>query len=1034
MRDRLTGAYEALSREVRSLGRRDDGRNATPSRARRDAPPNREWDDSYDDFGTPVSRAPRSGAGNTPPAPVAAKNAHSRSLAMRLIDRRKRLRAGQANPALRALGTTVIVVLALIIVVGGGLGTGYAYALQQQYAAQIARLGLSREFQTSRIYDRHGQLLYQTISANNGTRDYLDYCDIPELIQRATIDTEDHNFYSNNGVDLNGILRAALADATHSGNLQGASTITQQLVKLSLFSDNSYKQNLSDKAKQAILALSVNDHYTKQDILTMYLNIVPYGYNYEGVEAAAENYFHLRPTPVDPNHPANQIQKNFLAAYLPCLKDRGETVPKQITMSGAYQLQPWQAILLAGVPNNPNTYNPYANPLGAVARQTQVLATMVNYGDGQYLQEWDSNGNVTKQDDAATMNAYTQAMLTAQDPKTKLPLNIYPNAYQGSATTSSVKLAPFFVDWVIQQLSQYFPDGAEGFATAGWNVYTTLDYGDPTITTAQLASISIKSDGTLGTSLPNTGDWLSRVGLEQYSEYIVNRNITQDFPDYWYCGLAPLSHPDYSKAPPTQGSADNPFATGQNSCFETPLDSPYTNVNDAALTAIDPHTGDVLAMVGGVNYNSTGVEAGGQNNVAISKNRSMGSSFKPIVYATAMQMGWYPGTIVRDQPTCFPYAGNSEAHPADGVLCPGGYLPHNDEYWTWGGPEPLHVLLGNSLNTPAEMTLSYVGLRADTTGNNISPLIPMAQRMGITTLSPGAIGPSTAIGTQAVPLIELTSAYGTLADQGYHVPYRALLTITYADGTPIQDKNGHTLFAYNPHPSGYQAISSQAAFMVTSMLDDNNNRLADFGADNPLHFFGRDVAAKTGTSDGEKDIVTMGYTPWLSLGVWSGNADSEAMQNIIGIAGAGYIFHDVMAFAINRLHMPGQLPSRFATQSPDGYFPVPTGMHRAILNCNTGLAPWKGLDVTNPKTFCDPAANDQVPPALTPEFLIPNCGPANKLPPINPNEAYNCGGNPTANKTFDSWEKMGWGNESSRITVPGQDISWMIDGQDPTVP
>jgi len=402
----------------------------------------------------------------------------------------------------------------------------------------------------------------------------------------------------------------------------------------------------------------------------------------------------------------------------------------------------------------------------------------------------------------------------------------------------------------------------------------------------------------------------------------------------------------------------------------------------------------------------------------------MGSSFKPVVYATALQMGWTPGTVIRDQPTCFPAAGSTEARAADGYLCPGNYVPHNDEYWTWAGPQPIKYLLGNSLNTPAELALSYVGLRADP--NNPSPLIAMAQRLGITTLKSNDVGPSTAIGTQPVPLIQLTSAYGTFANQGYRVPYRAILSIVRADGKVIQP--------YVANPPGYQAISKEAAFMITSILDDNNARVADFGPNNPLHFWGRDVAAKTGTSDAERDIVTMGYTPWLALGVWVGNADAESAQNIIGIAGAGYIFHDVMSFAINRLHMPGTLPSRFSTEEPGGYFPVPDDMHLAILNCNTGLAPWKGMNVMDPKSFCDPYTKDRVPLQLTTEFAVCDTAHPGKVPPFNPNEAWNCWGDKGKNEAADRWLPTGWGHINQGVNVPGQDIAWLINGQDPLVP
>jgi membrane peptidoglycan carboxypeptidase len=1067
MRDRMTGAYEAFSREVRSLGRRDNrsrsrqddynrSRDDYPARSsRRDddadrrAPArNREWiDDPADEASrTPSRGANKDAAGRKAAlAAAAAKSARSRSLALQMINRRRKLRVDKISPGARAVTATALTLLAVLIIVGGGLGVGYASALDAYYADKIIALGESRELQSSRIYDRHGTLLYQTFGQQSSTRDYLDFCDIPPLMQQATIDTEDHTFWSNGGIDFNSTLRALSADVFHNSGTgtQGGSTITQQLVKLAVLHDAS--QDIQRKIDEAILAINLTQHYTKQDIITMYLNIVPYGFIYEGIEAAAENYFHLQPKTVpskaaQTNPVIRDQETSFIAYYKQCMHDQGLPLPKTITMSGAWQLQPWQAALLAGVPNNPNVYNPWAYPQEALYRlKGGVLIGMQNYGDGEgkYFYKYNADGSkqYLSEDDFYT---YVQQTLLQPDPKCVkahkancAPANIWANKYQGPAGVGTAqKLAPYFVDYVIQQISAVYPGGEEAFATAGLNVYTTLDYGTPA-TPQELARIYIDpTTGKLAATnydAKKEGNWLAGVGLEQYAEYVVQRNITQDFPDYWYCDQVPPSHPDPNIP---YGSTDtNPFAA-KPWCMETPLDTPYTNVHDGALTAIDPRNGDILAMVGGVDYNGTGDTTldGGQNNVTISPYRSMGSSFKPIVYSTAMEMGWNPGTVIYDQPTCFPAASSTEAQPYDKVLCPGHYLPHNDENWHWIGPQPLHNLLSNSLNTPAEETLSFVGMRTNADTLNISPLIPMAERLGITSLTPSAMGYSTAIGTQAVPLLQLTSAYGTFANHGYHYPPRAILTIVRADGVVVMK--------YQTQPQGYQAISAQAAFMVTSMLDDNYSRVADFGIDNPLHFFGRDVAGKTGTSDAQRDIVTMGYTPWLALGVWSGNADSSSMQNIIGIAGAGYIFHDVMAFAIDRYNMPGQLPSRNSPPAPGGYFPVPTGMHLAALNCHTGLAPYKGMNPLNLKQQCDPSVQTRVAPQMTPDFLSPFCGKSysGPYPPYFPNETLKCSDPGETPQITDGWEPTDWGHDKGGVTVPGLDIAWVMDGQDPDVP
>jgi membrane peptidoglycan carboxypeptidase len=1044
VRDSFTGTFESMRSGRRGADDRAGARRPRDEGYGRSA----EWDDAPDrGYGDTPAR--RTAGQPQPPASLNDRDGASRSMARRLIERRRRVREGGMPPGKRAFITTVTTVAALIIILGGGFGVGYAYADSTQYNASLMQLGISSELRSSRIYDRHGTVLYQTLGQNSDHRFYLNYCQLPEVIKWATIDAEDHNFWNEaTGIDPVGILRAITVNANNSGGTQGGSTITQQLVKLGVLGP---KRTLLRKIDEAILAVNVSRIYSRQDVLTMYLNIVPYGYNNDGIEAAAIAYFHLKPIDItldSHGQPADPKYQDYVTKYLQCAKDQGIKVQNnRITLSAAWQLEPWQATLLAGVPNNPNSYNPYLHPQASTERQRDgVLIQMEKYGHNNYLTIPDGKGGETLSDKDGVYN-YTLSHIF--NPDVPLPPSIpavpkgyvrqiNANAYQG--TNGLQELAPYFVEYVIDQLSKYFTDGREGFATAGWNVYTTLDYGK-TVSDADLAKISIGMDGKMiATGYdPKKDTWLNDVGIQQYADYLTRRDITQDFQDYWYCN-SNFAHPDTTR--PIHLVSENPFAYNQNWCWETPLNNKDTNLNNGALTAIDPRNGDILAMVGGIDYYAKGniTLDGGPYNVTLSEQRSMGSSFKPISYATAFEMGWNPGTIATDQPTCFPYDSSTENGSADDFLCPKHYLAHNYSGAVWAGPQPITYLLGNSLNTPAELSLSFAGLRASAT--DPSPMITMARRLGITSkgLDPLKVGPSAAIGTLPVPLLQLTSAYGTFANNGYHQTPRAILQVTQPDGSPIFDSHRNVLFPRVDQPKGYQAISPQTAYMITSILTNNSARTTDFGISNPLHFDGRDMAAKTGTSDSKRDIITMGYTPWLALGVWAGNNDnSSAGDQVIGIAGAGYIFHDVMAFAILRMGMPGTLPSRLAPKIPGGYFEVPPGLHRAVLNCQTGLAPWNGQNVTDPKNACNPSQLNRVPDALTTEFA--HCSVPNKTPPVHPNVTQKCFkqrfkyDNPAGDKAWDTWQCMGWGcNNGQGGNDPGQDIAWIPDGQDPTVP
>jgi membrane peptidoglycan carboxypeptidase len=208
----------------------------------------------------------------------------------------------------------------------------------------------------------------------------------------------------------------------------------------------------------------------------------------------------------------------------------------------------------------------------------------------------------------------------------------------------------------------------------------------------------------------------------------------------------------------------------------------------------------------------------------------------------------------------------------------------------------------------------------------------MTSRLGITSLSAGRMGVTTALGTQEIPLIQMTGAFATFGNNGARVPQRSILRIETADGT--------VLYKAPAQQKADQVLSPQADYMLTSVLSDNEARAADFGWENPLYFPDFPVAAKTGTSQGiigPKDIITMGYSPWLSLGVWMGNTDNSDMQHIAGITGAGFIFGDVMQYAHDTYKWPKVAG-----------FPIPPEMSRAAFNCVTGLAPYKD----QPDTDC----------------------------------------------------------------------------------
>lgn len=279
------------------------------------------------------------------------------------------------------------------------------------------------------------------------------------------------------------------------------------------------------------------------------------------------------------------------------------------------------------------------------------------------------------------------------------------------------------------------------------------------------------------------------------------------------------------------------------------------NASNTAIIALDPKTGQILAMVGSRNYLDTDID--GQFNVTTA-NRQPGSSFKPIVYARAFEKGFRPETVVFDVPTqftpsCGPFSRESSAS--------GCYAPDNYD-GKFIGPVSLRSALGQSRNIPAVQLLYMVGL---------PDALQAAKQLGITTLdkSSDRYGLTLVLGGGETSLLEMTSVYGVFANDGVRVPPTGILK--------IEDLNGKVLEEYKPNP-GEQVISANAARMVSSVLSDNVARTPLFGANSQLNFGDRPVAAKSGTTNDNKDAWLIGYSPDIAVGVWSGNNDNKPMK------------------------------------------------------------------------------------------------------------------------------------------------------------
>ena len=333
-------------------------------------------------------------------------------------------------------------------------------------------------------------------------------------------------------------------------------------------------------------------------------------------------------------------------------------------------------------------------------------------------------------------------------------------------------------------------------------------------------------------------------------------------------------------------------------------DQPSRNVRNAAVVVMDPHTGEVRALVGSPDYFDPRID-GAVNGATAT--RQPGSSVKPITYAAAFDHEHEArntqhatrgpltaATMMVDVRTAFV---TREGDP---------YVPQNYDR-QWRGPVLLRQALASSYNLVAVKVLDYVG---------IEEMAALARSMGITTFDDvDRFGLALTLGGGEVRLLELTAAYGAFANGGYRVDP---VTITR-----VEDSDGRVLKVWEAAP-GPRVMDERVAYLITDILSDNLARASTFGEGSALRL-SRPAAAKTGTTTDWRDNWTVGYTPDLVVGVWAGNADNEPMRHVSGVVGAAPIWHDVMETLLK-----GQ---------PVREFVEPEGMVRMEVCADSGLQP-----------------------------------------------------------------------------------------------
>jgi penicillin-binding protein 1A len=697
-------------------------------------------------------------------------------------------------------------------------------------AGAALALGLKSDLPDVRALESYTPPLNTRVLARDGStianygeqkRILLSHEEIPDVFRKAVVAVEDASFYEHGGIDFRGIARAAWHDLLTLSLEQGASTLTQQLSR-NLFLKP--EKTVRRKVQEMLLALEIERRYTKDEILRMYVNQVYMGHGRYGLEAASQFYFGKHA--------------------------RDLTLP--------------EAALLAGILQRPESLTPLRNPEGARKRRAHVLRRMVETGTI----------------DSATADRAAGA-----------PIEV-------AAHRDTAGLARYFVEAVRRWLQERYGD--EKLYREGLVVRTTLDPG-----LQEIANHAVdrglrtldKRQGWRGPieRLPAGTDfeaerreaWRDGVHGESVTDAIVlsvmrGRALLRVGPERAYLDAESVEWtgrkdpsaflrvgdvvrvrlvPD-SGAPARALLEQDPAA-------------------EAALVALDPRSGEVLAHVGGFDFERSEFDRGFQ------ARRQAGSAFKPILYAAAIDGGIPPTRSFQDEPTVF--------------VEPGTWTVYQPENYgkTYSGQVTVRTALEKSLNIVSVKLLHEVGYR---------PVIALAERLGVgADLKPY---PSLALGAFEVALADLAAAYGAFANQGVRVEPHAVLEVADRNRAPL----------HRARPSVSEALRPETAYLMNRLLEG----VVSDGTGAAAASLGRPVAGKTGTTDDFTDAWFVGYTPDLVVGVWVGfDAKRSLGSRETGAQAALPIW---MAF------MESALRDR-----PPLDFPRPPGVIDAAIDRRTGL-------------------------------------------------------------------------------------------------
>jgi penicillin-binding protein 1A len=712
----------------------------------------------------------------------------------------------------------------------------------------------------TRVHAADGSLLAEYAKER---RLYLPIQAIPRLVTNAFIAAEDKNFYQHPGVDIYGITRAGLLYVENygrGGHPQGASTITQQVAKNFLLTN---EVSFERKIKEALLALRIERTYSKQKILELYLNEIYLGFGAYGVAAASLLYFD----------------------------------------KSVHELSIAQAAYLAALPKGPNNYNPFRRHDEAVTRRNYVIDRMAE------------DGYITTAD---------------ADKAKKAPLDV---------TVRPTGAHIFAAEYFTEEVRRYLYDnyGEKKLYEGGLSVRTTLDPKLQMEARQTMTNGLVNFDESQGyrgaiTSIDPSGDWGVKLGdqkslsdIDPWRMAVVlqvddqsariglqpPRDPSGALVKDREIGIVPLDGVKWAK--PATGPSkpivkvSQVLAAGDVIYVEPlPAQGQYRLRQmpeiSGAMVVMDPHTGRVLAMVGGFSFDQS------QFNRATQALRQPGSSFKPIVYAAALDNGYTPSTIVMDAPI------EIDMGAGGGIWKPENY---GGKFF---GPSTLRFGLEESRNVMTVRLAQDIGM----------PLIAeYAKRFGVYDELPPYL--SYALGAGETTVLRMVTAYSMFDNGGRRV------IPTLIDR--IQDRYGHTIYKHDlrqcigcdaakwddqPEPTlvdkREQVIDPMTAYQITSLMEGVVQR----GTATVVRDVGKPIAGKTGTTNDEKDVWFIGYSPDIVCGVYMG---FDKPRHIARLATGGHLAAPVVRDFLKEA----------LVDKPPIPFAVPPGIKLIRVNAHTGM-------------------------------------------------------------------------------------------------